>query len=123
MRLLVRTLPDIVRLVARLVVDPRVPRGIKLALVAAAVYLASPLDLVPDVLPLAGWLDDLLLAAAVLDGVVSHVDRALILKYWPGTPESLDRVARVARVLAAWVPRRLRGRVFSPRGASAKLSA
>jgi uncharacterized membrane protein YkvA (DUF1232 family) len=123
MRLLARALPDIVRLLARLMVDPRVPRTVKLALVAAAVYLASPLDLLPDVLPLAGWLDDLLLTAAVLDGVISHVDRALVLKYWPGTPESLDRVARVARLLATWVPRGLKRRVFSGRGTSAKLSA
>ena len=46
---------------------------------------------------------------------VNYVDRGLVLKYWPGTPESLDRVARVARLLAAWVPRRIKKRVFAAR--------
>jgi hypothetical protein len=36
-----------------------------------------------------------------------------VLKYWPGSPESLERIARSARVLAAWVPRRLKLRIFS----------
>ena len=117
MRLLLRAMPDIVRLIARLVVDPRLPRAAKVALAAAAIYLASPIDLVPDFVPFLGWLDDLLLAAMVVDGVINYVDRSLILKYWPGTPESLDRVARVSRTLAAWIPRRWKRRVFSARGA------
>jgi hypothetical protein len=62
-----------------------------------------------------GYLDDALLAAVLVDGIVNYVDRGLVLKYWPGSPESLDRVARVARLLAAWVPRRLKNRVFAPR--------
>jgi uncharacterized membrane protein YkvA (DUF1232 family) len=115
MRLLLRALPDLARLIARLIVDPVLPRGAKIALVAAAMYLASPLDLIPDVIPFVGYVDDLVVAAIVVDGVVNYVDRALLLKYWPGTPESLDRIARVARVLAVWVPRRLKRRMFGAR--------
>jgi uncharacterized membrane protein YkvA (DUF1232 family) len=115
MKLLLRALPDLARLLARLIVDPHLPRAAKIAFVAAAVYLASPLDLVPDFIPFVGFLDDLLLAAIVVDGVMNYVDRALVLKYWPGTPESLDRVAHVARLLAGWVPRRLKRRVFGAR--------
>jgi uncharacterized membrane protein YkvA (DUF1232 family) len=110
-----RALPDIARLIARLVGDPVLPRGVKIALAAAAIYLASPLDLIPDFIPFLGYLDDALLAAVLVDGIVNYVDRGLVLKYWPGSPESLDRVARVARFLAAWVPRRLKQRVFAPR--------
>ena len=115
MRLLLRALPDIARLIARLVGDPVLPRTVKIALAAAAIYLASPLDLIPDFIPFLGYLDDALLAAVLVDGIVNYVDRGLVLKYWPGSPESLDRVARVARLLAAWVPRRLKNRVFAPR--------
>lgn len=115
MRLLLRAVPDTARLIARLIVDPALPRGVKVVLVAAAAYLASPIDLVPDFLPFVGYLDDLLLAAVVVDGVLSYVDRGLVLKYWPGSPDSLQRVARVARVLAVWVPRRLKRRVFGAR--------
>jgi hypothetical protein len=57
--------------------------------------------------------DDLLLAAVVLDGVLNWVDRALVLRYWPGSPGSLDTLARTARVLALWVPRRLKARIFA----------
>jgi uncharacterized membrane protein YkvA (DUF1232 family) len=115
MKALLRALPDIVRMIARLAVDPVLPRPAKIAIAAAAVYLASPVDLVPDFIPLVGYLDDVLLAAILLDGVLNYVDRGLLLRYWPGTPESLERLARAARVLAAWVPRRVKVRIFTGR--------
>jgi uncharacterized membrane protein YkvA (DUF1232 family) len=113
MKGLLRALPDIARLIARLVADPSLPRTAKIALAAAAVYFLSPIDLVPDLLPFVGYLDDLLLAAVLVDGILNFVDRALVLKYWPGSAASLDRLARIARKLAVWVPRRLKERVFS----------
>jgi uncharacterized membrane protein YkvA (DUF1232 family) len=112
---LLRALPDLGRLLVRLVRDPTLPRAAKIALGAAIVYLASPIDLIPDFIPFVGYLDDLLLAALVVDGIVNWVDRALLLKYWPGTPDSLERLARAARLLAAWVPRRLKARIFASR--------
>ena len=115
MKDLLRALPDLGRLLVRLVRDPTLPRAAKIALGAAIVYLASPIDLIPDFIPFVGYLDDLLLAALVVDGIVNWVDRALLLKYWPGTPDSLERLARAARLLAAWVPRRLKARIFAPR--------
>ena len=95
--------------------DPALPRTAKIALGAAAVYLLSPIDLIPDFIPLLGYADDVLLAAILVDGILSYVDRSLVLRYWPGSPASLDRIARVARLLAGWVPRRLKARVFAPR--------
>ena len=118
MKALLRALPQIARMLVRLVADPTLSRGAKIALGAALVYLASPVDLLPDFIPLLGYLDDLLLAAVVVDGILSYVDRGLVLRYWPGTPAGLDRVARTARVLAAWVPRRVKERIFSPRSAA-----
>ena len=115
MRFLLRALPDIARLIARLVGDPVLPRAAKVALAAAAIYLISPFDLIPDFLPFVGYLDDLLLAAVIVDGILNYVDRGLVLKYWPGTTESLDRIARTARLFAVWVPRRIKRRVFAGR--------
>jgi uncharacterized membrane protein YkvA (DUF1232 family) len=112
---LLRALPDIGRLIARLVADPVLPRTAKIALAAAAVYLLSPIDLLPDFIPLLGYADDVLLAAILVDGILNFVDRGLVLKYWPGSPESLERVAKAARILSAWVPRRLKQRVFASR--------
>ena len=115
MKELLRSLPAIARTVTRLAADPVLPRAAKIALAAAALYLVSPVDLVPDFIPVLGYLDDLLLAALLVDGVLNYVDRGLVLKYWPGTAESLDRVGRAARVLAAWVPRRLKLKIFAGR--------
>jgi uncharacterized membrane protein YkvA (DUF1232 family) len=112
---LVRALPGLMRLIAKLVGDPLLPRAAKIALAAAMVYLASPLDLIPDFIPLLGYLDDLLVAALLVDGILNWVDRGLVLKYWPGSPDSLERLARAARMLAVWVPRRLKARLFTAR--------
>jgi uncharacterized membrane protein YkvA (DUF1232 family) len=110
---LLRALPNLVRLVGKLVADPLLPRAAKVALAAAMVYLASPVDLVPDFVPFVGYLDDLLLVSVVVDGLLNYVDRALVLRYWPGSPQSLERIARAARLLAVWVPRRLKARIFA----------
>ena len=112
---LVRALPALTGMIARLARDPALPRTAKLALLAVAVYLASPIDLVPDFIPLVGYLDDLLLAAIVLDGILNYVDRDLILRYWPGSERTLDGLARTARLLAAWVPAGVKARIFSSR--------
>jgi uncharacterized membrane protein YkvA (DUF1232 family) len=112
---LLKSLPDIARLIGRLVTDPRLPATAKIALVAAAVYLASPVDLMPDFVPLLGYLDDVVLAAIVLDGILNYVDRGLVLRYWPGSPEALDKLARAAHLLARWVPARIKARIFSVR--------
>ncbi|MBI4270195.1 MAG: DUF1232 domain-containing protein [Candidatus Rokubacteria bacterium] len=112
MKELLRALPAVARTIAGLAADPALPRAAKIVLAAAVLYLASPVDLVPDFIPVVGYLDDVLLAAVLLDGILNWVDRPLVLRYWPGTPESLEGVARTARMLAAWVPRRLKARVF-----------
>ena len=112
MKQLLRALPALARMIGRLVLDPALPRSAKLALLAAAVYLVSPFDLIPDFIPIVGYLDDVLVAAIVLDGVLNYVDRGLVLRYWPGSADSLEKLARTARLLAAWVPGRLKRRVF-----------
>jgi len=115
MKSLVLLLPRLVRMIASLLTDRQVPVSAKLVLAAMAFYLASPLDLIPDVIPVVGLLDDVLLAALVLDGLLNHVDRAVLLKYWPGQPASLDAVAAVARQLSRWVPGRVKDRIFGGR--------
>lgn len=93
--------------------DPRVPWYAKALALFVAGYALSPIDLIPDFIPGLGYLDDVFVAAILVDGMLNYVNRGLVLKYWPGSPESLERIARAARVLAAWVPRRLKIRIFS----------
>jgi len=104
--------PRLARLIARVARDPRGSGRTKTVLAGVAVYLASPVDLIPDFIPVLGYLDDVLLVAIVLDGLLNHLDRAVLLEHWPGDAQSLDRACRVAARLAAWVPRRWKARVF-----------
>ena len=112
MKELLWALPRLGRMLISLAADREVPRTAKLVLAAVAVYLVSPIDIIPDFIPLVGYLDDLLLAAVVVDGVLSFIDRTLLLRYWPGSADSLERVALVARRLARWVPKRIKQRIF-----------
>src|SRR5207249_10118919 len=107
MRALLRALPDIARTVARLAADPILPTAAKVALAAAVVYLVSPVDLIPDFIPVLGALEDVLVAAFVVDCLLNLFYRGLLLKYLPGSPYALERVARDAQLLAASVTRRL----------------
>ncbi len=115
MKDLLLVLPRLARMIVSLLGDRDVPLTAKVALGALAVYLASPVDLIPDFIPVVGYLDDLLVAAVVVDGLLSYVDRSLLLKYWPGQPASLDAAAAVARRVARWVPSRIKARIFGGR--------
>ena len=99
---LARALPDLAVLTGRLLRDPRVPRRWKGALGALALYLASPIDLVPDFIPVAGQLDDVLLAAFVLRGIVRAAGPEVIAEL---TPASLSRLGRGGRAAARAAPR------------------
>ena len=93
-RALAGFIPDCAVLVARLVRDPRVRRGDKLLLVALGGYLALPFDLVPDFVPVAGQLDDALVAALVLRRLVRSAGPELVREHWPGPPRSLELLLR-----------------------------
>ncbi len=95
-RALATFLPDCLVLVRRLLGDPRVSRRRKLALGALLAYLVMPLDLVPDFLPVVGQLDDLVLLALGLRGLLRGADRELLTSHWPGPPEGLRVLMRVA---------------------------
>jgi uncharacterized membrane protein YkvA (DUF1232 family) len=96
-RALATFIPDCVVLVTRLARDPRVPRRRKLLLVVLAAYLASPLDLVPDFIPVAGQLDDAIVVALVLRHLVRAGGEPLIRELWPGPEQSLAVILRAAR--------------------------
>jgi uncharacterized membrane protein YkvA (DUF1232 family) len=91
-----RFVPDCAVLFKRLLSDPRVPRGRKLALGALVLYLASPIDLVPDFLPGIGQLDDAILVALVLRYVLRSDGPAVLREHWPGPASSLAAVERLA---------------------------
>jgi len=88
-RALAGLLPDCVVLVRRLLRDPRVPRRTKVALVLLVAYLLMPIDLVPDFIPVAGHLDDAILVALVLRGLLRAGGGGLVREHWPGPERTL----------------------------------
>lgn len=95
-RALAGFIPDCIVLVSRLMTDQRVPRRRKLLLAALIGYLALPFDLVPDFIPVAGQLDDVLIVALVLRRFLRSGGDQLVRQHWPGPEQSLRLVLRVA---------------------------
>jgi uncharacterized membrane protein YkvA (DUF1232 family) len=91
-----RLLPDVLRLVRRLSADRGLPVSVRLRLWLLLGYLLSPIDLVPDVLPVVGYADDAVLVAWVLRSVVRRAGDAALARCWPGTPAGLAVVRRLA---------------------------
>jgi len=91
-----RLLPDVLRLVRRLAADRSLPAPVRVRLWLLLGYLLSPIDLVPDVLPVVGYADDAVLVAWVLRSVVRRAGDAALARHWPGTPAGLAVVRRLA---------------------------
>ena len=88
--------PDCVVLFRRLIGDARVPRGRKLLLGVLLAYLAMPIDIVPDFIPVAGQLDDAIVVAAVLRSILRSAGEAPIREHWPGPASSLRLILQLA---------------------------
>jgi uncharacterized membrane protein YkvA (DUF1232 family) len=95
LRDLVRLLPDLVRLLRRLAGDRSVPRGVRVRLWLLLGYLAMPIDLVPDVIPVLGYADDAIVVALVLRSVVRRAGAEAVVRHWPGTPDGLAALRRL----------------------------
>jgi uncharacterized membrane protein YkvA (DUF1232 family) len=95
-RALAGFIPDCIVLFKRLLGDPRLPRSHRLLLGGLLVYLASPIDLVPDFIPIAGQLDDAVLVGLVIRLVLKAFPTSALVELWPGPVGSLDVVLRFA---------------------------
>jgi uncharacterized membrane protein YkvA (DUF1232 family) len=96
MRDAVRLLPDLLRLIRRLAADPTVPTGVRVRLGLLIVYLASPIDLVPDFIPVLGYADDAIIIALVLRSVTKSAGPDALRRHWPGTPDGLQLIQQLA---------------------------
>jgi uncharacterized membrane protein YkvA (DUF1232 family) len=91
-REIARLAPDVVRLIKRLGTDRTVPRATRLWLLVLLVYLLSPIDLIPDFIPLLGYADDAIIVALALRYAIKHAGADAIERAWPGTPAGLRTV-------------------------------
>ncbi len=90
-----RLVPDLVRLVRSLLADTATPRSVKVALGGLLIYLVSPIDLIPDFLPVVGSLDDVVIAAIVLRWAGRRMGAEDLRSHWTGTPDGFDILRRL----------------------------
>ncbi|NKQ55637.1 DUF1232 domain-containing protein [Amycolatopsis sp. K13G38] len=88
-----RLLPDVLRLARRLAADKTLPRGVRVRLGLLLAYLAFPIDLVPDFIPVLGYADDAIIVTAVLRSVVRRTGIDAVRAHWPGTDDGFTAVA------------------------------
>ncbi len=92
---LLRVIPDVVRLVRGLIGDRAVPLGVKVALVGLMVWLVSPIDLIPEFIPVLGPVDDAVVAVLVLRYVRRRLGAEALRSRWTGTPEGFTLLSRI----------------------------
>jgi len=107
-------LPNLVRLLGRLLKDGRVPTAEKALFAAAIVYVISPLDFIPDVFPFIGQVDDLYVVALVLLRLINRTDDRVVRQLWPGGGDIVALADSIANIAPRFLPRRV-SRVITSR--------
>jgi uncharacterized membrane protein YkvA (DUF1232 family) len=100
-------LPNLAKLVGRLLKDPRVPRRSKVALGLAAAYVASPIDLIPEFIPVIGWADDVVFMMFAIDRLIERAGPEIVEEHWDGPGDLLGLIREVMGVARNIVPNRL----------------
>ena len=94
----VRILPDVLRMIHRLARDKTLPTTVRIRLALLLAYLALPIDLVPDFIPVLGYADDAIIITVVLRGVVRRAGEDAVRRHWPGTGDGYAARARIAGI-------------------------
>lgn len=92
-----RLLPDLLRLLRRLTVNRELPTGVRVRVAMLAVYLAMPIDLIPDFVPVIGCADDVIVVILVLRSVCRRVSIDELRNAWPGTDDGFDALLRLVQ--------------------------
>jgi uncharacterized membrane protein YkvA (DUF1232 family) len=106
-------LPRMVKLLGRIAADPEVSGQDKALVLGALAYLASPIDLIPDFIPVIGELDDIYLVALVLLRLMNRVGPKKLQAYWDGPEDIVALVQRVSELATAILPERIRRLVMA----------
>ena len=91
-----RLVPDVVRLLRRLAGDRTLSRSIRIRLWLLLIYLISPIDLIPDFIPVLGYADDAIIIAIALRSITRRAGTEALERHWPGTPEGLATLLALA---------------------------
>lgn len=100
-------LPNLVSMLARMVKDPRVPTAEKALFIGAIVYVISPIDLIPDVLPFIGQTDDIYVVALCLLRLINKTDDAVVRQHWKGGGDIVALARSIAAIAPQFLPKRV----------------
>jgi uncharacterized membrane protein YkvA (DUF1232 family) len=100
--------PNLLKLLGRLMKDPRVPRRTKLVVGAALAYVVSPVDLIPEVIPVVGVADDLLIVAFAVNHLVHVAGEEVVLEHWDGPRDLLELIRSILDIASDLVPSKVR---------------
>lgn len=100
-------LPNLVKLIGRLIMDPRVPRRAKITLGLAGVYVMSPIDLIPEMIPVIGWADDVLIVMFAIDSLIDRAGPEIVEEHWDGPGDLLGMIREVVGISRSVLPRRI----------------
>ncbi len=100
-------IPNFLKLMGRLFKDSRVPLAEKAMLVGAIVYVVSPLDLIPDVIPFIGQVDDLYLVSLVVLRLLARTDESVLHEHWDGRGDLASVVSKIVRAAQYILPKRM----------------
>lgn len=93
-----RLLPDLLRLLARMATDKTQPAALRIRLALLLAYLALPIDLVPDFIPVLGYADDAIIVVWALRSVARRAGVEPLHEHWPGTDDGFAALCRLARL-------------------------
>jgi uncharacterized membrane protein YkvA (DUF1232 family) len=101
-------LPNMVRLLGRLLKDSRVPTAEKALFLAAIVYVISPLDFIPDVFPFIGQVDDIYVVALTLIRLINRTSDGVVREHWSGGGDIVSLVDSIASIAPSFLPKRVK---------------
>ena len=119
---LLLVIPNLLLLCTRLMVDPRVPAKERLLVAGAIVYAFMPLDLIPDMLPFVGQVDDAYLIALTLLRLMSVTEPRVVREHWRGGGDVVELIGATALIAGRLLPKKIR-RVLTSRVEAAKTPA
>ena len=100
-------LPDFFILVCRLALDKRVPVKQKMIMGGVVAYVMMPIDLLPDFIPVLGFVDDLVLVVMGLNMVLNEIDSKILLDNWSGEGQVLDHLQKITALAERFLDKHL----------------
>lgn len=103
---------DLISFIKAVAHDDRIPARDKTILLAMVALIISPIDLIPDWIPLIGMMDDLVLLAVILDYFFNVLDQEILLSHFPWSMKSFATLRRLARLVAGFTPRFIKEKIW-----------